>query len=87
MPQENPEGYAETNLCNYVKNLKGRLLMIHGDVDPVVVWQHSLLFVKEAVKNRVQVDYFAYPGHEHNVIGPDRVHLIDKVIRYFDDYL
>lgn len=86
-PQENPEGYDKANLCNYVNNLKGRLLMIHGDVDPVVVWQHSLLFVKEAVKNRVQVDYFAYPGHEHNVVGPDRVHLIDKVIRYFDDYL
>ena len=86
-PNENPEGYNKTNLCNYVSNLKGRLLLIHGDVDPVVVWQHSMSFVKAAVDKRVQVDYFIYPGHEHNVMGPDRVHLIDKVIRYFDDYL
>lgn len=87
MPQENPEGYAANNLCGQVKNLKGRLMLIHGDVDPVVVWQHSLLFVREAVKNRVQLDYFVYPGHPHNVIGPDRVHLIEKMMRYYDDFL
>ncbi len=87
MPEENQQGYQNANLTNYVSDLKGRLMLIHGDVDPVVVWQHSLLFVKAAVDKRIQVDYFVYPGHEHNVIGPDRVHLIDKVIRYFDDYL
>ncbi len=86
-PDENPDGYEKNNLCNYVTDLKGRLMLIHGDEDPVVVWQHSLRFLQEAVKNRVQLDYFVYPGHEHNVLGPDRVHLIGKIIRYFDDFL
>lgn len=40
-PQENPTGYAANNLLNYVDQLKGRLLMIHGANDDVVVWQHS----------------------------------------------
>ena len=52
-----------------------------------VVWEHSLSFVHECVKNNVQVDYFPYPCHEHNVIGKDRVHLMDKVTMYFEDYL
>jgi dipeptidyl aminopeptidase/acylaminoacyl peptidase len=86
-PQENAEGYSRNNLCNSVGSLKGRLLLIHGSVDPVVVWQHSLVFLNAAIANRVQVDYFVYPNHEHNVIGRDRVHLIDKVLRYFDDFL
>ncbi len=86
-PDDNVEGYKQNNLCNYVTDLKGRLMLIHGDEDPVVVMQHSLRFLQEAVKNRVQVDYFVYPGHEHNVLGADRVHLIDKIIRYFDDFL
>ncbi len=87
MPQENPEGYAKNCLNNQVKNLKGRLMVIHGAIDPVVVWQHSLTFLRASVKNEVQVDYFAYPRHEHNVMGRDRVHLMEKVSRYFEDFL
>ncbi|WP_263601522.1 S9 family peptidase [Chryseobacterium sp. PET-29] len=86
-PQENPQGYAKANLLDKVQNLKGKLLMIHGAQDDVVVWQHSVKFIKYAVDNGVQVDYFVYPGHPHNVIGKDRVHLMQKVTDYFDLYL
>ncbi len=86
-PQENPQGYAKSNLLDKVQNLKGKLLMIHGAQDDVVVWQHSVKFIKSAVDNGVQVDYFVYPGHPHNVIGKDRVHLMQKVTDYFDLYL
>ncbi|MFC6267308.1 S9 family peptidase [Frigoriflavimonas asaccharolytica] len=86
-PQENPEGYKNANLLNKVQNLKGKLLMIHGAQDNVVVWQHSIKFLKAAVDNGVQLDYFVYPGHEHNVRGKDRVHLMQKVTDYFDLYL
>ncbi|MDQ0066143.1 S9 family peptidase [Chryseobacterium lathyri] len=86
-PQENPQGYATANLLDKVQNLKGKLLMIHGAQDDVVVWQHSIKFIKSAVDSGVQLDYFAYPGHPHNVIGKDRVHLMQKVTDYFDQYL
>ena len=86
-PQKNPEGYKKANLLDKVQNLKGHLLMIHGAQDNVVVWQHSMKFLKAAVDNGVQMDYFVYPGHEHNVLGKDRVHLMQKVTDYFDEYL
>lgn len=86
-PLDNPEGFKNTNLINRVKDLKGKLLMIHGAQDNVVVWQHSIDFIREAVKNGVQMDYFVYPGHEHNVRGKDRVHLMQKITDYFDLYL
>jgi len=86
-PQENPQGYAASSLLNKVQNLKGKLLMIHGAQDDVVVWQHSVKFIKSAVDNGVQLDYFVYPGHPHNVTGKDRVHLMQKVTDYFDQYL
>lgn len=86
-PQQNPEGYKQANLLDKVQNLKGNLLMIHGAQDNVVVWQHSIKFLKAAVDNGVQLDYFVYPGHEHNVLGKDRVHLMQKVTDYFDEYL
>ncbi len=86
-PQENPEGYAKTNLKNYIDDLEGKLLMIHGGQDDVVLWQHSLQYIEEAIKKGVQLDYFVYPHHKHNVIGPDRVHLYEKVSNYFFDNL
>ncbi len=46
MPQENKEGYEQNNLLNHVDKLKGKLLMIHGAQDNVVVWQHSMMYLK-----------------------------------------
>lgn len=86
-PQDNPEGYKNANLKLKAGNLKGHLLLIHGDIDPVVVWQHSLGFLKACVDADTYPDYFVYPRHEHNVIGKDRPHLYEKITRYFDDYL
>ena len=86
-PQENPEGYELTSLENKTDKLEGKLLMIHCTTDPVVVWQHSLVFVENCIHNGKQLDYFVYPGHDHNVYGMDRAHLITKITQYFKDNL
>lgn len=86
-PQDNKDGYDKNNLLNYVGQLKGKLLMIHGAQDPVVVWQHSVLYQKKAVDKGVQLDYYLYPGHEHNVLGKDRAHLMEKITNYFIENL
>lgn len=86
-PQDNPEGYKETNLSLRAGNLKGRLLLIHGTIDPTVVWQHTQLFVDACVKSGTYPDYMIYPEHKHNVLGVDRVHLNYTMARYFMDHL
>ena len=85
-PETNPEGYENTSLLNKAKNLKGELLMIHGAQDDVVVWQHSMAFVRKCIEEGVQLDYFPYPSHPHNVRGKDRIHLMRKVIDYIIDH-
>ncbi len=84
---ENQEGYELTSLLKNAAKLEGKLLICQGVIDPVVVWQHSLAFVRECIIAGVQVDYFPYPRAEHNVLGKDRVHLMTKVTMYFEDYL
>ena len=86
-PQDNPEGYAKASLLDKVKNLKGRLLIIHGAQDSVVVQQHSMNFIEASIKAGKQVDYFLYPNHEHNVGGRDRIHMYAKIADYFDVHL
>ena len=86
-PQENPEGYQENNLLNYAKNLKGKLLLIHGTNDNTVLWNHTLNYAKQCVDDGILIDYAVYPTHEHNVMGKDRVHLFKKINQYFNDFL
>jgi dipeptidyl-peptidase-4 len=86
-PLDNKAGYEKANLLTKVKNLEGDLLLIHGTNDDVVVWQHSVKFLKACVDEGVQLDYFVYPGHLHNVRGKDRVHLMQKITDYFDQHL
>ena len=83
----NPEGFAATSLIPQAKNLKGKLLICQGAIDDVVVWQHSLSFVDACICAGVPVDYFPYPRSKHNVRGTWRVHLMQKVTDYFEDYL
>ena len=78
-PKENPEGYKNASLMNYVDKLEDRLLIIQGAMDETVVWQNSLSFIKKCVDEGKQVEYFVYPGHEHNVRGKDRMHLYEKI--------
>jgi len=84
-PDQNPDGYKNTSLLEYAKDLKGKLLMIHGTADDVVVMQHNLAFIQKCVSEGIQVDFFPYPMHAHNVRGKDRVHLMTKVLNYVID--
>ncbi|MCG6189413.1 S9 family peptidase [Maribellus maritimus] len=86
-PQENPEGFKETNMLNHVPGLQGKLMLVHGVQDETVVMQHSMKFLRECVKQEKQLDFFVYPTHPHNVRGKDRVHLMQKVSDYFIDNL
>ncbi|EOA60116.1 dipeptidyl-peptidase 4 [Bacteroides sp. HPS0048] len=86
-PQSNPEGYEQCNLKNLAGNLKGHLLIINDDHDDTCVPQHTLSFMKACIDARTNPDLFIYPGHKHNVMGRDRIHLHEKITRYFEDNL
>ncbi|MFZ4412578.1 MAG: DPP IV N-terminal domain-containing protein [Bacteroidales bacterium] len=86
-PEQNPEGYKNASLLNYVDKLEGKLLIIQGGIDNTVVPQHSSSFIKKCIDLGKQVDYFNYPTHEHNVSGIDRTHLYRKIFEYYKQNL
>ena len=86
-PETNPEGFAATSLIGKAPQLRGKLLICQGAIDDTVVWEHSLSFIQECIDHLIPVDYFPYPVAKHNVGGSNRIHLMDKVTQYFEDYL
>jgi dipeptidyl-peptidase-4 len=86
-PQTNPEGYAKCSLLPKAKNLKGKLQIIIGLNDPVVVPQHAFSFLKACIEAGTQPDFFVYPGEPHNMRGHQSTHLHERISQYFFDYL
>jgi dipeptidyl-peptidase 4 len=86
-PDENQDGYEKASLLNYVDSLNAPLLIFQGAQDNTVVWQHSQSFIEKCIKAGKLVDYFIYPTHDHNVIGPDRVHLWKKIEQFHELHL
>jgi len=86
-PQANPEGYEKASPLTYIDQLDVPCLVIHGCVDPVVAWQNSLMYLRKAIDAQKHLDYFVYPGDEHNMHGRDRLHLYTMISNYFFEHL
>ncbi|HLG31965.1 MAG TPA: DPP IV N-terminal domain-containing protein [Ignavibacteriaceae bacterium] len=81
-PQMNPEGYEQSSLLNYIQNLKGKLLLIHGTSDLTVVPQHTISLIKKAVELGVELEFFPYIGSTHSIKGKDKLHMFKKITNY-----
>lgn len=86
-PQDNTEGYAKSNLLNYVDSVRGKVMIMQGGLDPVVLPKNSVTFVQECVRRNIPIDFFIYSGHEHNVRGKERDHLYEKIYNYYQQNL
>ena len=86
-PQENPDGYAHANIIPKIKNLRCPLLVMHGMQDHTVIQKNSLELLHQSVLDDIQIQYFPYTTHDHNVLGLDRVQMWHKIEQFHDQYL
>ena len=87
-PQDNPNGYDRTSLVKTAKNLHGRLLLVHGTYDDNVHPQNSWHFIDELVKENIMFDMMFYPMRKHGIADdPARIHLFNKMIEFWLEYL
>ena len=82
-PQDNPTGYDQNSPINYVKNLKGKLLVIHGTADDNVHLQNTMELVNALNNANKQFDMHLYPNKNHSIYGGlTRYHLFTKITNY-----
>ena len=86
-PKENPEGYAHANIIPKINKLRCPLLIMHGQQDHTVMQQNSLELLHQSVLDDVQIQYFPYTTHDHNVRNKDRVQMWHKIEQFHDQYL
>lgn len=87
-PQENFEGYAATSPLRKVKDLQGKLLLIHGSADDNVHFMQSLEYAEALVQAGKQFDMHVYKDRNHSIYGGNtRYHLYTKMSNYLFDNL
>jgi len=84
LPQTNPQGYNETSLLFKVKNLKSRLLLVHGLADDNVHFQNTAEFNEVMVEAGIQYSTMFYTNRDHGITGDGAREHLYKLMR---DYL
>lgn len=67
IPEEAAADYLKGSPINYVKNLKGNLLYIHGTGDDNVHYQNAEVLINELVKAGKLFNLMIYPNRTHSI--------------------
>lgn len=67
LPQENMEDFVKGSPITYAKNLKGKLLYIHGTGDDNVHYANAEMLINELVRHGKQFELMVYPNRTHGI--------------------
>jgi len=87
-PQENADGYDRNSPINFVDNMKGKYLLIHGSADDNVHFQNTMDMTTALVKANKQFELFVYPDKNHGIYGGNtRNHLFQLMLTFIESNL
>jgi dipeptidyl-peptidase-4 len=70
LPSENAAGYRDSSCLTYAKNLKGKLLLLHGLIDDNVHPANTWQLVDFLQREQMRFDMLIYPRSKHS-LGTD----------------
>jgi dipeptidyl-peptidase-4 len=83
LPKDNGSGYDDNSPINFVKDIKGKYLIVHGTGDDNVHFENSVMMVNEMIKNNIPFDSEYYPNKNHGIYGGyTRLHLFNKMTSF-----
>jgi dipeptidyl-peptidase-4 len=87
-PQDNEDGYRESSPVHFADDFDGRLLVMHGDADDNVHFQHTVRLVKRLIGAGKDFDVMLFPQKRHGIRGDaERVFLYRRMTRFFETHL
>ena len=83
-PQQNPEGYAATDLITKASQIKARPLLIHGLADTNVHLQNTVNFIQALMAADKLFDFIPLPNLSHSYRGDGLVTALSASADYFE---
>jgi dipeptidyl-peptidase-4 len=86
--RENSAGYEDNSPVNFAELLKGKYLLVHGNGDDNVHFQHTAEMANALIKANKQFDTYFYPNRNHGIYGDNaRIHLYTKMTDFIVENL
>ncbi len=84
LPQDNADGYEQGSPVTFAKNLKGKLLIVHGTADDNVHYQNTEAVINELIKHNKPFTMMAYPNRSHSIYEGENttLHLFSLLTNY-----
>jgi len=88
-PIDNPEGYDNTRVFNFVDGMRGKdYLLVHGTFDDNVHPQNAFEIMNALVSKNISFDSELYVNKNHGIYGGyTRIHLYKKMTRFIEESL
>lgn len=67
LPTDNPEGFTQGSAINFARQLKGKLLLIHGTGDDNCHYQGTEALINELISHDKPFSMMAYPNRSHAI--------------------
>ncbi|MGH7521961.1 MAG: prolyl oligopeptidase family serine peptidase, partial [Gemmatimonadales bacterium] len=88
LPKDNAAGYDKGSPLTYAKNLKGRLLIVHGSGDDNVHFQNTEMMVNALVAANRPFSLMVYPNRTHSISGGATTqHLYTLLTKFIEENL
>jgi dipeptidyl-peptidase-4 len=83
-PQTKAAGYEASSVLPFAKNLKGKLLIMHGMADDNVLFLHSTKLFRVLQDLGQPFETMVYPGAKHGLLRQhDGRHAYATILRFF----
>jgi dipeptidyl-peptidase-4 len=89
LPQTDSAAYFDASPINFVKGLKGDLLVVHGSGDDNVHYQGTEQLINKLIEANKPFQMMEYPNRTHGIYegAGTRVHLYNLLTRYLHEHL
>jgi dipeptidyl-peptidase-4 len=86
-PAENKEGYEFGSVMTHAKNLKGILLLMHGDMDDNVHMQNTVQLIDALMDEGKMFEYMVFPNQRHGFGGKKRENASRRSVDFWFKHL
>ena len=84
LPQDNPDGYKQSNVLTHLHKLNNPLLLMHGMADDNVLFTHSTMIMSELQQRHQPFELMTYPGAKHSMQESSvSIHRFSMIIDFF----
>jgi dipeptidyl-peptidase 4 len=85
---ENEAGYEENSPINFAEKMEGNFLLVHGEADDNVHFQHTAELTNRLISSGKHFDTMLYPNRNHGIGGGGaRLHLYTKMTDFLMEKL